>query len=420
MSAAAAVTARNVFRIRNFRLQWPADLAMSWAFEMETLILSWYVLVETKSVWLLTVFASLQYIGTFFAPMFGVIGDRIGHRNLLCAMRIVYLLLASLLLALIFADTVTPLSVLAITALMGVARSSDFVTRYALIGVTVPAELLMRAMSVSRTTMDSARIVGALSGAGLVASLGMHWAYLGVVVVYAVSLSLTLAIASPPRTGYEPAHTGPLAARVSPWRDLKEVFTYVRRTPHLSAALWIAFLVNIAAYPLVLGLLPYVAKEIYQTDQAGLGYLVASFSFGGLVGSLVLARFSAIRPGRWMVVFCAAWFAVLLVFAQTRDPVVGFFALMFAGCAQNFSLVPLATLLIRHSDERYRGRIMGMRMFAIYGLPIGLLISGPLIERFGFAQVASLYCSMGLLCTWLIAWHWREQIWRVYAAVNRR
>ena len=38
------------FAVRSFRFQWPADLATSWAFEMEALILSWYVLVETGSV----------------------------------------------------------------------------------------------------------------------------------------------------------------------------------------------------------------------------------------------------------------------------------------------------------------------------------------------------------------------------------
>ncbi len=78
------------FRIRSFRFQWPADLATSCAFEMETLILGWYVLVETQSVLLLTLFASLQHLGTLIAPMVGVIGDRIGHRNLLCGMRSLY------------------------------------------------------------------------------------------------------------------------------------------------------------------------------------------------------------------------------------------------------------------------------------------------------------------------------------------
>ena len=38
------------FRVRNFRFQWPADLLTACAFEMETLILGWYVLVETGSV----------------------------------------------------------------------------------------------------------------------------------------------------------------------------------------------------------------------------------------------------------------------------------------------------------------------------------------------------------------------------------
>jgi hypothetical protein len=33
--------------VRSFRFQWPADLLTSWAFEMEALILGWYVLVTT-------------------------------------------------------------------------------------------------------------------------------------------------------------------------------------------------------------------------------------------------------------------------------------------------------------------------------------------------------------------------------------
>src|SRR6185369_14743642 len=77
MSAASRVSAFAPFRVRAFRFQWPADLATSWAFEMETLILGWYVLVETRSVLLLTIFVSLQHLGTLIAPMFGVMADRV-------------------------------------------------------------------------------------------------------------------------------------------------------------------------------------------------------------------------------------------------------------------------------------------------------------------------------------------------------
>ena len=71
----------------------------SWAFEMETLILGWYVLVETGSVLWLTVFGALQYLGTLVAPMMGVASDRIGHRNVLCGMRAIYAVLACALMA---------------------------------------------------------------------------------------------------------------------------------------------------------------------------------------------------------------------------------------------------------------------------------------------------------------------------------
>src|ERR1700690_2563869 len=87
LSELARLSALTSFRTRNYRFQWPADLLTSWAFEMETLILGWYVLSETGSVVLLTVFASLNYTGTLIAPMLGVAGDRIGHRDLLAMMR---------------------------------------------------------------------------------------------------------------------------------------------------------------------------------------------------------------------------------------------------------------------------------------------------------------------------------------------
>jgi MFS family permease len=122
VSEPARIPALAPFRVRSFRFQWPADLATSWAFEMETLILGWYVLVETQSVFMLTVFASLLYIGTLLAPMFGVMGDRVGHRNLLCAMRGLYATLATILMAFAFLGMVTPVIVLVITGVFGLVR----------------------------------------------------------------------------------------------------------------------------------------------------------------------------------------------------------------------------------------------------------------------------------------------------------
>jgi len=253
------------FRVRSFRFQYPADLATSWAFEMEVLILGWYILVETDSVLLLTLFAALQYIGTLFAPVFGLVGDRIGHRTLLCMMRASYGAMAGLLMALALTGTMRPAPVFVIATLCGLIRQSDLVLRNALIGETIPQNQLMGAMSLSRTTSDSARVIGALAGASLFAAYGIGPAYVGVFALYALSFLLTLGVA-----GRKPHPLGDTAETSSPWRDLLIASTYVWSTPALLAAFLIALLVNFCAFPLTNGLLPYVASEVYGTDQHGL------------------------------------------------------------------------------------------------------------------------------------------------------
>jgi len=105
---------------------------------METLILGWYVLVETGSVLLLTLFASLTYIGTLIAPMFGVVGDRIGHRDLLAMMRATYAVLSGTLMTLALTGHLSPLYVLVIVAIMGLVRPSDLGVRGALVATIMP------------------------------------------------------------------------------------------------------------------------------------------------------------------------------------------------------------------------------------------------------------------------------------------
>ncbi len=385
---------------------------------METLILSWYVLVETRSVLMLTLYASLQYVGTLFAPMFGVAGDRLGHRNLLCAMRAVYATLATTLMTFTFLGVLTPVLVLVIAGLMGMVRPSDLGVRATLIGDTMPAERLMGAMSIQRTTQDSARIAGALTGAGLVAVLGMGVAYIVVVSFYSISFLLTLKAGSAAPAHRRADMTG---TRPSPWRDLKAGIVYVWTTPYLLGVMCIAFLVNLTAYPMVNGLLPYVAKAIYLTDQTGLGYLSASFAGGALLGSIVLSRFGhAIRPGRMMLVFCAVWYVTVLLFVQMPSLASGIPALMLAGLAQSLCMVPMSAMLLRNTSAQFRGRVMGIRMLMIYGVPIGLLTSGPLISRFGYHTTATVYGMIGLAVTLLIAVRWHADLWRLEAPANMR
>ena len=421
MSAASRISAFAPFRIRAFRFQWPADLATSWAFEMETLILGWYVLVETRSVLLLTIFVSLQHLGTLIAPMFGVMGDRLGHRNVLSAMRAFYALLATTLMTFTFLGMLTPVHVFIIAGLLGLVRPSDMGMRAALVGDTMPANLLVGSMGVQRTTQDSAKIAGALTGAGVVAMLGMGPAYIVVASFYVTSVLLTLKAGSVRVAPGAAGETMRKPSRASPWRDLKEGLGYVRRTPLLLAAMCLAFLLNCTAFPIFNGLLPYVAKEVYFTDQTGLGYMVAGAAGGSLTASIFLSRHGAAFPaGRVLAAASIGWYTFLLIFANVPYHIAGIVILFLAGIMQSISQVPMQAMLLRTAGDQYRGRVMGIRMLAIYGNVPGLLIAGELISRIGYALTATMYCVFGIVVTVLITMRWRAYLWRRDAPANKR
>ena len=61
-----------------------------------------------------------------------------------------------------------------------------------------------------------------------------------------------------------------VTGRVSAWNDLREGVVLIWNTPSLMAIIWLVLLFNFTAFPLTNGLLPYVAREIYLVDQAGL------------------------------------------------------------------------------------------------------------------------------------------------------
>jgi predicted MFS family arabinose efflux permease len=419
LSDPARPSALAPFRIRNYRFQWPADLLTSWAFEMEALILSWYVLVETGSVLLLTVFASLGYIGTLVAPMFGVVGDRIGHRDLLAMMRTTYAVLAATLMTLALTGHLTPTFVFVVAATMGVVRPSDLGVRGALVANIMPHGQLIGAISISRTTMDTARITGALSGAGLFASLGMGPAYVAIVGLYIIATALTLCIVAPGK----PHRAGDAASDVlrrSPMRDLKEGVAYCWTTPGMRAALWIAFLANLTAYPLTNGLLPYIARTIYGTNQTGLGYLSASFAVGSLVGSIALSLVGGIRVARLMIASTVLWYAVLLLFVQMQTVPTAIACLVVAGFSQSLAMISIAVILMRSAAENFRGRVMGVRMMVIYGLPLGLMAAGSLIDTIGFAATGTLYAVAGMALMLTIILHWRADLWSEHAPANAR
>jgi hypothetical protein len=86
-------------------------------------------------------------------------------------------------------------------------------------------------------------------------------------------------------------------------------------------------------------------------------------------------------------------------------------ALLLAGFVQSVAMIAMTANLLAASDERFRGRVMGVRTLAIYGMPLGLMSAGALIERVGYPLTVSGFSAVGLLLTLVIGVTWRASLW---------
>ncbi len=148
---------------------------------------------------------------------------------------------------------------------MGLVRPSDITMRNLLVGETMPADYLMRAMGVSRTPRRFCpHRRGAVRGRALVAVRRSGLAYVAVCAVYAVCFSLTFGVGIRRLRVVSDGETMPTALgardRASPTCG---------STPVVRAVMLLAFLVNFAAYPLTGSLPRQFAKDVYGMNQTG-------------------------------------------------------------------------------------------------------------------------------------------------------
>jgi len=175
--------------------------------------------------------------------------------------------------------------------------------------------------------------------------------------------------------------------------------------------MFLAFLVNATAFPLTNGLLPVIARNVYKHDENGLAQMVAVFAMGALVGSLLMAAVvNSRRPERFMLITMVVWYLFLILFAQTDSNAVGLPLLALIGASISICMISMSVVLMTFTKFEMRGRVMGIRMLAVYGLPMGLVIGGWLIEQYGVPVTITGYAIVGLIALVLSVLKWPKLI----------
>ena len=384
---------------KGFAILWGSDLAISSAEFLELFILSWYVLQKTESPTILGIYAALRFTGTLFAPLLGVLVDHFGLRRSFNLSRSIFFILSFILVAIFLLEEPSILVILFMSALLGVMRSTDLITRQSVLTHMVSQGELQNAVALSRMGRDLTQIIVPIAAGFLLSSLGTEVTYLGVVILYALSVVLSLMIPKFPRIMFD--------TKSNMWGFFTEGLSYIKSYPFLIALLLIAFIVNLTAFPLNHALLAVISNSMFDTDATGFGIIMGGYSAGALLGSLWISYFSEMRrPSRLMVFGCIFWHVAIFSIAFSTYFYVSVSIVLLAGIFQSFSMVIMAMLILRDTSEDMRSRVLGVRQLAVYGLPLGLVISGFVSENFDVvaALIGNAVVGLLLLAFVLITW----------------
>ena len=392
------------FQVRDFRHLLLSDSATLSAEHMEFLVLAWFILQETESPFLLGLYAALRYMGTLFSPFYGILVDKYDRTRLLQILRATLTGFALLFLLLIPTGILNVWHVFILVGVAGMARAFDNVVRQTLTPDVVPRAWISNAVALTQTARNMTQILGPIVAGLLLTQFGMSWSYIAIVGLYSIGTITATRLETRPRVR-------PTFDAASVVTDMRRALAYVRKEEVVLGLLVLAFLVNLTGLPLNYGLLPIYAKEVLDVGATKLGQLLGAYSAGATLGSIAVAFLPPMRRlGLIVAVANIGWHMAILSLASivSFGPALGFLAL--AGLAQSFTMVSMSTLLLSIPGPGIRGRVMGLRSLAVYGLPLGLLASGALADMLGVSATFAILGAVGIVLGVALPL-WAKRLW---------
>jgi MFS family permease len=364
--------------VRNYRLYSSGQIISLTGTWMQTTAQDWLVLeLSHNSGTALGVVTALQFTPILLLTLWaGALADRLDKRKVLLATQALSMLLALGMGVLVITGTAALWHVYAFALLLGTVNSFDTPTRQAFVSEMVGPSRLPNAVALNSAVFNSARLLGPAVGGLVIAAVGVGPAFLVNGISYVGVLAGLLAM----RPGELLRNSKVVAAGRG---RITEGLRFVRGRPDL--LLVIAMMAVMGTLGLNFNLtLPLLAKVDFHVGAALFGLLSAMFAAGALAGALIGARRTT-RPSATWILSCATAFGVLECLVALA-PTFALAAVV---------LVPTGAFFIAHNNAanarvqlgtpaHLRGRVMSLYMLVFLGgTPLGSLIIGPIIQRFG-------------------------------------
>jgi len=325
-------------------------------------------ITDKSASWLGILFFANFIPMLLFAPIAGVVADRIDRKTLLVAVRSAIAVIASVIAAAIFTGADTPAVLTVLAFFLGTTYAFLGPAQSAAVANAVPKDDLMSAVSMSSAGNNLCRIAGPALAAPVLALWGAGWAF----VVYAASSAIVALLLVPIRL-----HASlDVHSDRGTWARWKDGLRHARERPPAVTALITMSVFSVFGAAQI-ALYPLFASDVHHKPTSAFTTIVVASGVGAVGGAIGNGfRRSVPRmhtPLGWLVGFSLASLGFAL--AGSWNLALGF-AVLIGFCY--FSMTTALNTMLQHlADDDKRGRIMALFVVTWGGLvPVGAIWMG--------------------------------------------
>ena len=405
-----------VFRVREFRVVWTAELLSVAGDQLARVALAVLVYGRTGSA----AWAAFTYALTFLPALLGGVllaglADRYRRREVMITADLLRAVLVALM-AIPQMPTWAVCAFLVVVVLLGAPHTA---AQGALLPAILRGELYERGLAVRQITTQSAQLVGFASGGLLVAAVTPSLALLGDAATFALSaLLVRIGVADRPRPGPvegseasggghdEVSGTGSASGSPRGVRGAIAGFTEIVTDPRRRALVVLAWLVGWYVVPEALAA-PYADQ--LGAGPAVVGLLMAADPLGSVLGAWLFVRFVPAETRARLVGVLAAAAGLPLLLALLH-PGIALTVVLWAlsGALATAYLLQTQASFVRATPDGSRGRAIGVAASGIVAAQgLAVLVGGLLADLWDPATAIAVAGALGTLMSLggALAWH---------------
>ena len=395
---------------RNFTLLWVGLIVSNTGTWMQNVAQGWLVYQLTSSPFWLGMLALSFALPMILLPLFGgAVIDRIDRIKLLYFTQTGAMLIAFILAALTWTNSINIYHILIASFIGSVLLAFDNPARQALIPDLVPLRDLMNAISLNSATYTGAALIGpALAGMMLAPFGAGALFFLNGVSYLAVLIALTA------MRNVQAFGSGRQHATIG--KSMLAGLTFAWKNKLILALLGMSALAAIFGRSYQ-NLLPIFARDTWNGGPQGYGILLSASGAGALVGAFGLASIRNVkRQGAILIVSGLIFSLTIISFALSPNLWLAAILLFLSGIAITVFGTIIATFIQVIVPNEIRGRMMALYSITLIGLPsLGAMGSGSIAEVLGGSSGAPRAVLMGgtivgLVVLLTIPFFWRRDI----------